>query len=562
VNASSFLSLRDLGDAELDIASSAPDSVLVSLAQHHSTDIGVILEVSSGAGLCLLTNGGQGDIGAYVKINVRDRWIVGAIRSVHARRVDTSLALNADTPMVADIEFIGEGFAAPDGKGLHSFKRGITRFPGTGDILELAEPLDLAAVFSGHGQGNAFIELGTVYPTESVRSAVFVDPLLSKHFALVGSTGTGKSCTTALLLRRIVEVASHGHVILLDPHGEYGAAFQDIGHVLNTQSLELPYWLMNFEEHIEVFIGKNTENREAEIEILSRCLAQARAKSRVAASLGRVTVDTPVPYLLSDLQQILQAAMGKLDKPDTMAPYLRLKHKLEELRGDPRYSFMFSGMLVSDVMANVIGTLFRLPTNGKPISIIDLSGVPSDIVNVVVAVLSRLVFDFALWSRNEGEARPILLICEEAHRYVPAERFNTQNAARRMLERIAKEGRKYGVSLGLISQRPSDLSESVLSQCGTFIAMRLNNERDHAFVRNALPEGSRAFLDALPVLRNRECIICGEGVAVPTRVRIDDLDTASRPASDDPIFSQRWAAAGQEAELIDSTIRRWRSQGR
>jgi DNA helicase HerA-like ATPase len=187
--------------------------------------------------------------------------------------------------------------------------------------------------------------------------------------------------------------------------------------------------------------------------------------------------------------------------------------------------------------------------------------VPSEITSVVVAMLSRMVFDFAIWSRGEPQ-RPILLVCEEAHRYIPNERNADSSSVGRILGRIAKEGRKYGVSLGLITQRPSDLAEGVLSQCGTIIAMRLNNDRDQAFVRAAMPEGARGFLDSIPALRNRECIICGEGVAIPIRVSFDDLDDNRRPASDDPIFSNLWREAGGEDQIIARTIRRWRSQGR
>jgi hypothetical protein len=193
---------------------------------------------------------------------------------------------------------------------------------------------------------------------------------------------------------------------------------------------------------------------------------------------------------------------------------------------------MFSGMLVADTMANFLARIFRLPGDGRPISIVDVSGVPSDITSVVVAVLARMTFDFAIWSRNEPQ-RPILLVCEEAHRYIPAGNDSTSSVGR-ILGRIAKEGRKYGVSLGLITQRPSDLAEGVLSQCGTIIAMRLNNDRDQAFVRAAMPEGARGFLDSIPALRNRECIICGEGVTIPIRVCFDGLDEAKRPASGDP----------------------------
>ena len=227
--------------------------------------------------------------------------------------------------------------------------------------------------------------------------------------------------------------------------------------------------------------------------------------------------------------------MGKLDRAGDTQPYQRLKTKLDELKSDPRYSFMFSGMLVSDSMGSFIAKLFRLPSNGRPISIIDVSGIPSEVTSVVVSVLARMVFDYAIWSRTEAQ-RPLLLVCEEAHRYVPKDENASGQAVRKILERIAKEGRKYGVSLGLITQRPSDLAEGVLSQCGTIIAMRLNNDRDQACVRAAMPEGARGFLDAIPALRNRECIVCGEGVAIPIRVRFDDLEPEKRPASSDPSF--------------------------
>jgi DNA helicase HerA-like ATPase len=186
--------------------------------------------------------------------------------------------------------------------------------------------------------------------------------------------------------------------------------------------------------------------------------------------------------------------------------------------------------------------------------------VPSDITSVVVAVLARMTFDFAIWSRNEPQ-RPILLVCEEAHRYIPAGQ-ETSSSVGRILGRIAKEGRKYGVSLGLITQRPSDLAEGVLSQCGTIIAMRLNNDRDQAFVRAAMPEGARGFLDSIPALRNRECIICGEGVTIPIRVSFDGLEESKRPASGDPLFSELWRDVGGEEQIIGRTIQRWRAQGK
>ncbi len=492
-----------------------------------------------------------GSIGSQVKMKVGDLWLIANVRDMKIDRRDPSW-------IIFKIDFLGEGDEADDGR-MINFRRGVTRYPRPGDKVYGVTRNDLAAVYAASDRPH--IEIGTVYPTTDVRGALLIDSMLGKHFALLGSTGTGKSTSTALILHKIVEKAPEGHIVMLDPHGEYSAAFSSTGMIFNVDNLNLPYWLMNFEEHCEVFITTEGSEREMDMDILAKCVLAARSKNRLAQTLGKLTVDSPVPYLLSDLLAAIQAQMGKLDKAGDLAPYMRLKTKVEELKGDPRYTFMFNGLLVSDTMAQFLSRIFRLPGDGKPISIIDLSGVPSDIVTVVVAVLSRMVFDYAIWSRREPQ-RPILLVCEEAHRYVPSDRVTTGVAVRKILERIAKEGRKYGVSLGLITQRPSDLAEGVLSQCGTIISMRLNNERDQAYVRNAMPEGARGFLDSIPALRNRECIICGEGVTIPIRVRLDDLAPQLRPASDDPLFSQLWTEVGGEAEILDRTIHRWRSQGR
>ncbi|MBU6208057.1 MAG: DUF87 domain-containing protein, partial [Alphaproteobacteria bacterium] len=405
------------------------------------------------------------------------------------------------------------------------------------------------------------IEVGNVYPTKNVRGALFVDAMLGKHFALLGSTGTGKSTSAALILHKICEAAPQGHIVMIDPHGEYSAAFKGNGALFDVSNLEMPYWLMNFEEHCEVLLTSAGNERQRDAEILAKCLFYARSRNRVAQDIAKLTIDAPVPYLLSDLLAAITTEMGKLDKAGDNAPYLRLKNKVEEIRNDPRFTFMFSGMMVADTMSKFLARIFRLPGDGRPISIIDVSGVPSEITSVVVAVLARMVFDYAIWSRNEPQ-RPILLVCEEAHRYVPSERNADKSAVGKILSRIAKEGRKYGVSLGLITQRPSDLAEGVLSQCGTILAMRLNNERDQAFVKAAMPEGARGFLDTIPALRNRECIMCGEGVTIPIRVSFDSLAPEKRPASEDPSFAKLWNESGNEEEIIARVISRWRSQAK
>ncbi|OWK31814.1 ATP-binding protein [Sphingomonas mucosissima] len=493
---------------------------------------------------------GGGQVGGQIKVRVGPSWLIANIRSLRLEDFNSGR-------IVASIDFLGEGDEEKLTGRLYQFRRGVTRYPAPGAEVYPISSADLRQVYAG--EGRAHVEIGNVYPTTDVRAALYVDAMLGKHFALLGSTGTGKSTSAALILHRICELAPQGHVVMIDPHGEYAAAFRANGAIYDVSNLQMPYWLMNFEEHCEVFLTSQGAERQVDADILAKCLLAARAKSRVGSEIPKLTVDAPVPYLLSDLTTLIQHEMGKMDKASNTAPYLRLKTKIEEIRADPRYSFMFSGMLVADTMGDFIRRVFRLPGDGRPISIIDVSGVPNEITSVVVAVLSRMVFDFAIWSRNEPQ-RPILLVCEEAHRYIP--RTDDGSSVSRILSRIAKEGRKYGVSLGLITQRPSDLAEGVLSQCGTIIAMRLNNDRDQAFVRAAMPEGARGFLDSIPALRNQECIICGEGVAIPIRVAFDRLEETKRPASADPIFSQLWRDVGYEDEIIQRTIQKWRAQGR
>ncbi|MDZ4306833.1 ATP-binding protein [Allopontixanthobacter sp.] len=542
-----------------------PSPAGLDTADNAMRPIGVVLEIAgSGSQValdlqrlneCMADDdpsiGLAGQVGSQIKIRVGNSWLLASVRNQRQDR-------RANDGIIANIDFLGEGQEEKLTGKIHSFRRGVTRYPVPGALIYPATTPDLRQIYASDGRAN--IQIGTVYPTKDIRAGLYVDALLGKHFALLGSTGTGKSTSAALLLHRICEAAPEGHIVMIDPHGEYSAAFKTTGKIFDVTNLQMPYWLMNFEEHSEVLLSSNGNERQVDADILARCLLKARLKNRLAETMGKITVDSPVPYLLSDLSNEIQNQMGQLDKATSSAPFMRIKTKLDELKSDPRYQFMFSGMLVGDTMADFISKVFRMPSAGKPISIIDVSGVPSDITATVVAVLSRLVFDFAIWGRDE-KTSPILLVCEEAHRYVPNEANADGSSVGKILSRIAKEGRKYGISLGLITQRPSDLAEGVLSQCGTIISMRLNNDRDQAFVKSAMPEGARGFLDSIPALRNRECIICGEGVAIPIRVSFDNLEESKRPASEDPSFVELWRQSGGEEDAVHRTVQRWRSQG-
>jgi DNA helicase HerA-like ATPase len=258
---------------------------------------------------------------------------------------------------------------------------------------------------------------------------------------------------------------------------------------------------------------------------------------------------------------VIEDAMGTLNKPEAATAYRQILARLQSVREDRRYGFMFQSLYLRDNLDAILGRLLRLPVAGQPVTILDLSGVPSEVVNVVVSLLCRLMFEFALWSERE-HSPPLLLVCEEAHRYVPADGTPVFEPTRRAIDRIAKEGRKYGVSLCLVSQRPSELSTSSLSQCGTIVALRTSNERDQQFVRRALPDGFDWLIAALPALATGEAVIAGEGVSVPMQIQFRPLAPDEQPASQTPAFSRAWSHEVGDQAFLHRTISRWRLQQR
>jgi DNA helicase HerA-like ATPase len=458
---------------------------------------------------------------------------------------------------LVEIELIGEVTGSTAGE-RGGFQRGVSVFPALGANLYAASQEDLAQVYAFPAR--SAVRIGSIHQERSLPAFVVTDDLLGKHFAVLGSTGTGKSCAVALILRAILSSHGQGHVLLLDMHNEYQRAFQGLAEVLNPRTLELPYWLFTFEEIEEVMLSNASHDREAEAGILGDIiLAAKRAYLGDTEEARRITVDTPVPYRLSDVARLIDDAAGRLDKSRDPAPYLRLKARLTTLQSDPRFAFMFPGLAVRDNMAAILSRLFRVPVGGKPVTIVDLSAVPSEILNVVVSVLCRMTFDFALWS---DRGVPILLVCEEAHRYAPQDGRLGFEPTKRALARIAKEGRKYGVSLCLVSQRPSELEPSILSQCNTIFSLRLTNHQDQAFVRATLSESALGLTDFLPSLRNAEAIAVGEGIAVPMRLCFDELPDSNRPRSGTAPFSTAWSGEAAGTPLINAAIERWRHQRR
>jgi hypothetical protein len=308
-----------------------------------------------------------------------------------------------------------------------------------------------------------------------------------------------------------------------------------------------------------VIFGREKAERAAEAAVLRELILAAKLSfAKDVTDTSWISVDTPVPYALGELNRLLDERVSKLENRAAMGPYLNVRSRLASLQSDRRYAFVFStGVVLRDNLAAVLGRIFRVPANGKPICVLNVAGVPSEVLNVIVAVLCRLAFDMAFWS---GQEVPLLLVCEEAHRYAPQDTGLGFEPAKRGLALIAKEGRKYGISLGVLSQRPSDLASSILSQCSTVFAFRLTNEKDQAIIQAAMWDSSQALLASLPLLGNGEAIAVGEGVSLPMRVRFAVLPPEERPRSSSAAFSDRWQDEGASPTLLDRIVQSLRGQ--
>jgi uncharacterized protein len=466
---------------------------------------------------------------------------------------------------IVECEFIGELPKMPDGS-IKTFRRGVSNYPGLGDPVYRATRAELATAYACDTETG--IRVGYIQQDPSIPAMVKIDEMLGKHFAILGTTGTGKSCTVALILRRILEKNPQAHILLLDVHREYAQSFQGISEVITPDNMSLPFWLLNFDEAVEILVGQQA-NRDADVEILrdlipiakAKYLANQRRDKSAARSnlveLGNIGVDTPIPFRTSDLIGVLDEHLGKLELRNDLAPYKRLKAKLESVSRDPRYAFMFGSLTVQDNMAAVLARIFRIPVNGKPIAILELGGLPSEIINVVVSVLARLAFDFGVWSAGRI---PITFVCEEAHRYVPNDKSAGFEPTKRAISKIAKEGRKYGVSLCIVTQRPAELDATILSQCNTIFSLRLTNERDQEILKGGISDAAASLLEFMPTMGTGEAVTFGEGVALPTRIKFDMLPPDELPRSNTASFTKNWAHDLADDSFLHEVVSRWRAQ--
>ncbi len=497
-------------------------------------------------------------IGKLVGIRSDDSLIVGVVVRVHVERPEADEEDAGD--LIAEIDFMGE---IRRYRTEHAFfQRGVSNYPMIGDRISRLHSDDISLIH--RIDAGDTIAVGHLRLDASVPAYINFEELLRKHFAVLGTTGVGKSSSVSLILHEILAKKANLRIFLIDPHNEYGSCFGELAHVVNPRNLELPFWLFNFEEIVDVFF-RGRPGIEEETEILSEAIPIAKAQyasnsrgERVTlrkSAGGGYTADTPVPYRISDLLHLIDERMGKLENRSVWTKYHRLLTRIDTLGHDSRYTFMFNNVFIEDMMVKVLGDLFRLPVDGKPITVMQLAGFPSEVVDSVVSVMCRMAFEFGQWSDG---AAPILVCCEEAHRYAPADRTLGFGPTRKALSRIAKEGRKYGVFLGAITQRPAELDPTILSQCSTVFAMRMANDNDQAIVRSAVPEAGSSLIAFLASLGTREAIAFGEGVPLPTRFRFKDLPADRLPRSTSGQQARLDTSRPMDADYISSVVDRWR----
>ncbi|MGB3813470.1 MAG: DUF87 domain-containing protein [Shinella sp.] len=467
-------------------------------------------------------------VGRLISISVGRNRVVALVYSMSTDQ--QNWLEDQDTVFRIDVELLGEVHVSADGR--EEFSAGITDYPHLGAIAHRIRTSDLAKIYDT-GKNNVCI-IGKLTQDESIDATIHVPSMLEKHFAIVGTTGVGKSTSVTLLLHKAIQSDPKLRVLILDPHNEFAAAFGDLALVIDTDTLDLPFWLFKLEEFAEV-IFRGRPPLVEEMDILRDLIPEAKRAFRGSVENGlmrrtseksSVTADTPVPFRMADLLALIDERIGRLEGR-AEKPHLRsLKVKIMSAINDPRYHFMFSSNTITDTILDTIARIFRIPGDGKPVTTFQLAGIPSEVVNSVASVLCRMAFEIGLWS-NGGVH--MLVVCEEAHRYVPADPKLGFAPTRQAIARIAKEGRKYGVSLGIITQRPGELDPTILSQCSTVFAMRLANDHDQEIIRSAIPNSSSSTTSFISSIGNGEAIAFGEAVAVPMRMRFSRVETGRLP---------------------------------
>ena len=521
-----------------------------------------------------------GQLGSYVAIKQNDVHMICMVtrmteqEALAAPTIETAGEDPARLPFAKRIAHL-----TPVGsiRSTGEFERGVRRYPTTGAEVHAIGAEDVAKMFDRFQSKG--LAVGALASHASLR--VYLDPtrLYGRHLAILGQTGAGKSWTVASLVQSTVRVMPKAHIVILDLHGEYcwhrpdgthSYAFPDpiVRHV-DARELEMPYWLMTYAELCDLLIEHSELEAANQTAFFRDCLLAARQKENADATssiaLARVTVDTPIYFSLDDvLASVREKNTERVGDRGRQGPMFgnfdRFLMRVESKLNDTRYDFLLkpSNRNTSASLSELLRDFVGLGTQKSAVTVIDLSSVPFDVRPTVAAQIGRLAFEFNYWNPQYRDF-PILLMCEEAHAYIPRSTEGQFAGSRKSMERIAKEGRKYGVGLAVISQRPHEVSETVLAQCGTFICLRITNPDDQGYIRRLVPESEGDLVSVLAGLGRGEALVLGEGVPLPTRVQFDK--PSPPPNSHDIDFWAKWKEGAEDLD-VEEIVKRWRSQER
>jgi len=519
-----------------------------------------------------------GQIGSYVAIRQNDVNIIAVVTRMTEQEALAAPTIETPGEETARLPFAKRsarltpiGSIRVDGQ----FDRGVGRYPTTGAEVHAMATVDIANMFERY-QSKGF-SVGTVATHPSLKVCLDPSNLFGRHFAILGQTGSGKSWTVAALVQRTVAVMPRAHIIVLDLHGEYcwkradgtrNYAFADtvVRHV-DARELEIPYWLMTYAELCDLLIDHTDFSAHNQVAAFRDVLGRLRTAEGKQLGLPRTTLDTPIFFNLAALRTEIESmngqvmgASGKLINGTLTGKFDNFLMRLDSKLNDNRYDFLLKPTVRKDStsLSSLLRDFVGLGTPKAAVTVIDLSSVPFDVRPTVAAQIGRLAFEFNYWNPEYREF-PIILMCEEAHAYIPRESESQFAGSRKSMERIAKEGRKYGVGLAVVSQRPHEVSETVLAQCGTFICLRITNPDDQAYVRSLVPESEGDLVSILAGLGRGEALVLGEAVPLPTRLQFDKPNPT--PNSDDIDFYTKWKDGPTDLD-IDVIVKRWRSQER
>ncbi|MHA1426766.1 MAG: ATP-binding protein [Candidatus Helarchaeota archaeon] len=450
----------------------------------------------------------------------------------------------------------------------NKFERGTDVLPTINSDVYAATPDVINEIFESFAEGT--FSIGKLSLLPEVDAKINLDAFLSRHAALIGQTGEGKSWTVASLLQKITSFPQ-STIVLFDLHGEYKTAFGDYCEFIDASELEFPYWLMNFEELVDLMVDRSEHNAPNQVAKFRELVQKEKEEHEENQALGipKITVDTPVYFNFQDIidefrrldtERVPGSRAGQTRKGDYNGTFTRLLMRLDSQLNDKRYDLIFHPKTYNTSAS--MEQLFRKllgeePSNPKKITVIDISPIPFEVRNSVLSLIMRCLFDFAYWYRRVNEETyPIAIFCDEAHAYLNAE-DTTSVASRLSAEKIAKEGRKYGISITVISQRPREVSATILSQCNTFLCLRITNPDDQSYVKNLLPDSIRGITSMFSALRRGECILMGDSVLMPTRIKIDEPNP--KPSSEDTSFYKQWNKLHEEID-VEKVLDAWRKQ--